>query len=254
MKRIILFVFLIPFLGSAIGSETIKDSTQTDRQYKNTIRYNFTSSLFFGSDFKVIGYERVLRPYQSFSVNIGLATFPKITDVDLDSVQITKKSVGSGFSLAADYRFYLKHENQHQAPRGVYIGPYLYYSLLKRKNDVDLILPGGGTVAFEIHNKLSVVVTGFQLGYQFLFWRNRIALDLILFGPGVGFYSYKADLSSNITEGEAGDLILKIKENLLDRYPGSTLLATGKSSFSKNKGFKTSDFGYRMVFQVGYRF
>lgn len=91
MKRILLFISLISFLGSVIGSETIKDSTQTDRQYKNTVRYNFTNSMFFGSDFQVFGYERVLKPYQSFSLNLGLATFPKITDVDLDSVQLEKK-------------------------------------------------------------------------------------------------------------------------------------------------------------------
>ncbi len=253
IKIKLLLVCLITLLGSAFGSETSKDSTQTTKQYKNTIRYNFSSSAFFANTKATFGYERVVSPHQSFSINFGLNAFPKLININLDSFSIEKDSKGSGFILAGDYRFYLKKENKHLAPRGVYIGPYCYYTLMKRDNKASLNFTSGNSLDFEIKNRLDVLVAGFQLGYQFLLFKDRIALDLILFGPGMGFYRYQGKLSNAITNEEGEALLSNIKEYLVDNYPAAQFLVD-KSTFTKKGNAFTSDFGYRMVFQVGYRF
>ncbi|WP_336516916.1 hypothetical protein [Pollutibacter soli] len=42
---------------------------------------------------------------------------------------------------------------------------------------------------------LSIHTVGVQLGYQFIFWK-RLAVDFIMFGPGVGMYNLKAGINT----------------------------------------------------------
>jgi hypothetical protein len=42
---------------------------------------------------------------------------------------------------------------------------------------------------------------GAELGYQFVFW-NKVSLDMVLIGPGVGFYNIKAKAEGNLTDAE----------------------------------------------------
>jgi hypothetical protein len=43
----------------------------------------------------------------------------------------------------------------------------------------------------ETKTSLSITSIGFEFGYQFIFWK-RLALDMILLGPGVAGYNLKA--------------------------------------------------------------
>ena len=60
---------------------------------------------------------------------------------------------------------------------------------------------------------------GFQFGYQFILWK-RLSLDLVLVGPGVGFYSYKAKFDSNISAGDKEQLLEGLKQLLVQKFPG----------------------------------
>ena len=97
---------------------------QRDTVHKNTVRFNITNPLIFGTKFSLIfGYERMVGKNQSFSINIGAASFPILTFSNTDTTigRNTKDYEDHGFHLSADYRFYLKAENKHPAPREEYI-------------------------------------------------------------------------------------------------------------------------------------
>src|SRR5882672_2575388 len=62
------------------------DSMAQPRQFKNVIRYNLSSALIFGIDrYIVFGYERVISPHQSLSINVGTASLPKVININTDS-------------------------------------------------------------------------------------------------------------------------------------------------------------------------
>ncbi|OYU95271.1 MAG: hypothetical protein CFE21_13290 [Bacteroidetes bacterium B1(2017)] len=248
VKFLLLFLFGVTLLKA---QKLEKDSTIAPL-YKNTIRYNLSNTLFFGSEYIIFGYERVLGRHQSASLNFGIASFPALGSVALDSLEVSHQSKGSGFSLALDYRFYLKKENKYGAPHGLYIGPYMNANVLRR--DAYLNLAKGGTkVDFELKNELQVFTIGAQIGYQFLFLKDRVALDMILFGPGMGFYKYKGDLNTSLSSENEGKLMAVVKQAILNKFPGANTVFEGTSLESKGSSFQMGA-GYRLVFNIGYRF
>src|SRR5678816_1432317 len=122
MRRLFLVLTLFVVI-KAFGQED-------DR--KNTIYLNFTNRIIFNDAF-IIGYERVLKPNRTFSVNFGTISLPRFTDKsNNDSVQLLGGSGNKGFHFSADYRFYLSKENKYEAPRGVYLGPYYAFNYAER--------------------------------------------------------------------------------------------------------------------------
>src|SRR5436190_7030864 len=108
------FVMLL-FEQSASAQETKKE----DRQRMNTVHINITNPLIFGSGSIVLGYERILKNKKhSFTINIGLTSFPDFGLIENDSLKhLSKLKDQKGFNVSADYRFYLLKENKHPAPR-----------------------------------------------------------------------------------------------------------------------------------------
>jgi hypothetical protein len=64
--------------------------------------------------------ERVVKKHQTFTVNIGLASFPSMNIITSDSLKANGDSKNKGYNFSVDYRFYLSKENKYSAPRGVY--------------------------------------------------------------------------------------------------------------------------------------
>lgn len=247
-------VFYFSFLALLVFEPMISHAQKdTLHQYKNTIRINLTNSLFFGNGNLIFGYERVLGKHQSFSVNVGLASFPKLGSVSFDSVSFKKESTGSGFNVAADYRFYLKKENKHNAPHGVYIGPYATYNQLNRVNKLSITPASGTMIDLELTNKLTIGAVGFQLGYQFLFYHNRIALDLITIGPAYGFYKYQGKLNSNLSVDEQNQIVQILQDILDQKFPGANKVF-GEHSWTLSDVKMSSMYSYRFVMHLGYRF
>jgi len=46
-------------------------------------------------------------------------------------------------------------------------------------------------------------MAGFELGYQFIFW-NRLAVEMVLIGLGVGFYNIRAQAEGSLTTSSIG--------------------------------------------------
>src|SRR4030095_4135057 len=142
------------------------DTTKPVKQYKNIIRYNLSGALIFGIDkYIVFGYERVIKPNQSFSVNFGSAALPKLVTIVTDSFTLSEDVNNNGFNFSVDYRFYLKKENKFLAPRGFYIGPFYSFNQFNRDNRWDL-KNSSGTSFVTTHGKLNIHTVGFEIGYQ----------------------------------------------------------------------------------------
>lgn len=248
---LLLLVLLFGSMQQVIAQEEKQEEPKVPKDLKNTIRFNITNPLIFGSSY-IFGYERVLKPNQSFSVNIGTFSFPKLVSLDLDSIQeMNSSKTKSGFNLCVDYRFYPAKVNKFSAPRGVYFGPYAYYANSRRHFDLN-----ANTQEYSGHLttdfKLDVATLGIQLGYQFVFW-NRLSLDMILIGPGVSAYSIKTSINTTLDPATEEELFQKINDALAAKIPGyDRIIAPGDLKSSGT--FKTTSIGYRYLIMIGFRF
>lgn len=229
-----------------------QDSIPVKKVLKNSVRFNLTNPMIFGDNCFMIGYERTIGNHQSFSVNLGRFSLPKVFSINTDSIKdLTKDTRSKGFHASVDYRFYLAKENKFNSPHGIYIGPYFTYNSYTRYFDLK-----ANTEAFtgELNADLSfrAATIGFQLGYQFIFW-NRVTLDMVLFGPGVGAYKVKASLDTNLDPDTEAELFKKINEVLQEKIPGYSL-AINSGTFEKSGTYNTTGLGFRYIVMLGFRF
>jgi len=256
MKRNIIVSFILclatmPIMG--VYAQDYKSDSAWKHSRKNIIRYNVSSALLYGFDKAVIfGYERMLKPNQSISLNMGTVALPKLTTIGTDSVTFNKDVKNSGFNTSLDYRFYLGKLNKYNAPRGVYIGPWYSYNRFSRENNWDLLQSNSGTKSVTANTDLNIHSFGFQLGYQFVFW-DRMTLDLVMIGPGMGLYKVNAKFDSNLTTEEREQLQEVLTDALENKFPGMDFVFDGKE-LDANGALNVTSLGYRYIVHIGFRF
>ena len=243
----------ILFIAGLCQSTTAQEKVKQSKDLKNTVRVNITNPIIFGSRSFIMGYERVVKPLQTFSVNFGLTSFPKLGIINTDSLKVSSLGDRSGINFSADYRFYLGKENKYPAPRGVYIGPYYSFNSFGRKNTW-LLKSVNGTPqqSVETELKLNVHTIGFELGYQFIF-KDRITLDMVLLGPGFGFYKLEAKLGANLPQDDKEKFFELLNAALSEKFPGYGLIID-EDTFTKTGTNTKKTFGYRYMIQIGFRF
>ena len=237
---------------SLITNCSLAQQADTTHYHKNIIRYNLSSALLFGIDhYVVLGYERVISHKQSISINFGRASLPKLVSISTDSFQVQKDQKRSGRNFSIDYRFYLATENKYSAPHGIYIGPY--YSYNRFTNDMQWSYKNGSANSeVGCDTKFNIHTVGFELGYQFIFWK-RLALDLVLVGPGLGFYDYKATFNSNIDAATKEQLLDGLKQLLTQKFPGMNYVFSDKE-INADGVMRTNTIGYRYIIHIGFNF
>jgi len=245
----IVFV-LTSFNGNAQASDSL---AKPEREFKNTIRFNITNPLIFGNKSIIFGYERVLKNNQSFSINIGQTGFPSLDIINSEELKANTILSERGFHISGDYRFYLSKENKYKAPRGVYIGPYYGYNSFEKEHNWTLNSETSG-FSGDVNSSLGLTINtvGIELGYRFVFWK-RFSVDMILLGPGVGFYRWDLSLDTNLSPEDSALFFEKLNAALEAKFPGyeGTL---GEGDFQKKGSSSTTGLGYRYMVQVGYRF
>jgi hypothetical protein len=247
MKKISLLVavFYLSVLGYAQSEQA------ATKELKNTIRWNPTTMVFNAANF-TLGYERVLKNSQSFSINIGFFKLPELIAEDNQYLSLEKQGGKIGFTLTADYRFYLKKYNARPAPSGVYIGPYFAHYNYNFDNTIIVNDNGDFTANVGVDAGFNMTSIGFELGYQFVFWK-RLSLDLILAGPSLSFYNGKINVNGDLELDEESDAYAYLHDKILDKYPW---LETFINLDAINSGgsFNATAVGFRYVIQIGFRF
>jgi len=218
---------------------------------KNSIRVNITNPLIFGIKSFNFSYERIVGKHQSFSIGMGQMYLPVLRGDENDTVHLQNNTNETGFNLSVDYRFYLAKENKYEIPRGIYIGPYYSYNQFSRSNDW---MMNSSSFTGTVNTNLAIKINTFgaELGYQFLLWK-RLAIDLVMFGPGVGFYNIKAKINTTLDEGDKELFYEKLNDYLADKIPGYSIVI-GDGEFKKNGSVKTTALGYRYMVNLGFRF
>lgn len=230
-----------------------QDSVPVKKTRKNTVKINLTNPMLFGDNNYILGYERTIGRHQSFTLNLGTFTLGKVFNFDTDSIEGINKDVKSiGMSLSGDYRFYLAKENKFDSPHGLYIGPYFSLNKFNRTHDIVATSASGSKAELNADFMFRVATVGFQLGYQFV-WRNRISLDMVLFGPGFSGYKVKVDLSTTLTPDQESEFFTKLNEKLQERLPGYSLVVK-PGTFEKSGSVNTTSMGYRYIVMLGFRF
>lgn len=250
-----LFVLGIIFASSTTNAnaQALDSLYKPEREFKNTIRFNVTNPLIFGGKSLIFGYERVLKNNRSFSINVGQTGFPSLSLIDSEELKANTILSEKGFHLSGDYRFYLSKLNKFNAPRGVYIGPYYGYNSFDKEHSWTLNSQTSGFSGNVTTNLgLAINTIGVELGYQFVFWK-RFAVDLILIGPGVGFYKWDLLLDTSLSGEDSALFFEKLNDALEANFPGyEGDLREG--DFQKKGARSTTSFGYRYMINLGYRF
>lgn len=246
----LIFASTLLLMLQSNGSFAQSDSVS----FKNTVRINLTNPMIFGDKAIIFGYERLLKNNHSFSINVGRAFFPELLSIsvpDSSGVELQEDQNDFGINLSADYRIYLKKENKYPAPRGVYFAPFSSYNYFTRTNNWVLSTENfQGNLQTDF--KFNVFTAGVELGYQFVFW-DRIAVDMILLGPGVSFYNFKVGLSTDLDPEEESEIFQIIGDYLSEKIPGFDQ-TIDDGDFSTTGSVKTTTLGFRYMIMLGYRF
>jgi Protein of unknown function (DUF3575) len=249
---IIVFLVMQSLVNISYGQEINLDSAWK-HAHKNVVRYNLSSALLFGIEKTfILGYERALSPNRSISINAGTIALPKVIDIKADSFSVNKSGTNNGINASIDYRFYLSKLNKYQAPRGVYIGPWYSYNSFTRENSWDILTSSSGQKTSTTETKMNIHSLGFELGYQFIFWK-RLALDFVMIGPGFGLYNINSKFDSNLTEAEKEQLRQALTDVLTQKFPGMDIVLEDQELDAKGK-LNVTSLGYRYVIHIGFNF
>lgn len=219
---------------------------------KNIIRYNLSGAVLFGFDKSVIlGYERVIRPSQSLSLNVGTTAFPKLVSIITDSFELKSDIENKGVNISLDYRFYLQRENKFRAPRGVYIGPYYSFNRFDRDNAWNL-QKVGNTQAVKTTTNFDIHTIGAELGYQFIFWK-KMAVDFVMVGPGLSSYRLSTKIEGNLNGEERQQLQDAVQQLIQQKFPGMNFVFSDKQ-IDASGVLRTWSLGFRYLVHIGYNF
>ncbi|MBD0403937.1 DUF3575 domain-containing protein [Flammeovirga sp. EKP202] len=256
LSFLVLLFFNTTFAQKQKKTLDIEHDSSITMMRKNIVRFNLTPYLLWGSGNYVLGYERRINDFQSVSLNVGSLTFPKIVTLPLGN-GAARDFKNTGYSIAADYRRYFKKRNRGFAPDGLYWGPYIAYYRYNLSNNISFDSLGGQPVQGEpiqakMKGSADILNIGIELGYQFII-KKRIAVDLIMIGPGYGIYTGKLKLDSDVEIPEEAEVLQEIKNGLIEKFPGLDGLLDGEE-VNTNGDFRTWTGGLRFVIQVGYSF
>jgi Protein of unknown function (DUF3575) len=223
--------------------------------HKNNVKVNLSAWVLY-DNVTLFSYERSISRHQTISLTGGSMLFPSFSVLNISNVQFQKSLKRNGFTIGAEYRFYLAGENKFAAPHGLYVGPYLNYYHFDNERSLTFTDSSGEQSTGNLSSKISVVNLGIQIGYQFVLWK-RFTVDLVLFAPSISRYSADFNLDGNLTPDHQIELNTDIVNALKNRFPLLSKLISEKSlnvSGDTHNHINVIAPGIRYSVFVGYRF
>ena len=208
------YFFLVVCLILNFSQSQSQDSVKTEKTRRNVIKLNLTSGLIYKTAF-LFEYERVLDKHHTFSIQAGFISLDFSNLLKFDSAIRRSEAKNSGFSLSADYRFYLPKENKDDAPHGIYLAPYMSYAYLHNERIIPVANTPDGVL---LKSDINVLGAGLELGYQFLLGK-KWTLDLILIGPSLANYNVTMQLIGNIDPSQIDPKLQEILQSVANRFP-----------------------------------
>jgi|SRR5664279_321730 len=248
--RICLVTFcLISLHVSSFGQSA--DSART--KYPNVVKYSISSYLLYPNSFH-FGYERVLTRNKSIYVFGGVNQFPVKLDLNLSNTNLQNAKNRSGYSIGAEFRFYLSKENKYVAPHGIYLAPYLSYYSFSADNTLTHTDSSGDQSSVNLNATISLFNVGFELGYQFVVFK-RFVIDAEMFGPSFSTYSFQAGISGHLDGHTDNETLQAVLDALKAKFPLLSDLSSSKTVYGS--GVASSKFpaiGFRYTVSIGFMF
>jgi hypothetical protein len=247
MKKLTVVFILVVF---AFNSFSQNDSIIPPDYRRNIIKWNPTPFVLWSAKDINFSYERILKPYRSFSLNAGYFVLP--SSGIYDSLNIKAARRNWGFTVSGDYRYYFKKRNKNFAPDGLFWGPFGSFHYTGFENDIEVLNSDLAQGTLNLRADVAILSAGVELGYQFVI-KEKFTIDLIFMGPSFSVYSGKISLGGNLALDENDEYLKAIRDILIEKYPFlPELVNIGEFNSS---GVSTSfGFGMRYMVQLGYRF
>ena len=189
----IVCLILLSFQFSSFGQQIDTGKTK----YPNIVKISLSSYTLYPNSFH-LGYERVLTKNKSIYIFGGYNEFPLSLNLNLPNTSLSDSRSKSGFSVGAEFRFYLSDENKYNAPHGVYLAPYIsYYKFNGTSHRWTHTDTSGAKSSVNLTSQISLFNIGFELGYQFVVFK-RFVIDAEMFGPSFTTYAFQASIDGNL--------------------------------------------------------
>ena len=248
------FLLIFLFLVSIYSNAESNDSSKAKLKYPNNIKLNISSPILYSPSF-VFSYERLVNSHQSFSVIGGYVTFPQIIRSLPDSINFEETKSRSGYRVGGDYRFYFKKENKYLAPHGLYWGPFADYYYFNNKRTISVIDTTFATGSLDFDGKLALLQVGVGMGYQFSLIKDRMTIDLSLFGPAFAYYKANLSLKGDFDAKLEDEYLQDLFDYMINNFPLLGELASNKDKELSSSGVADLFFaGFRYSIWVGFRF
>ena len=236
------------------GFGQMRDSTlKFANEHPNIVKVSISSWLLYPSSFHM-GYERVLDQNHSIYIFGGYNEFPIKLNLGIQNTNFTDARNKTGYSIGAEYRFYLPKENKYSGPHGIYLAPYISYYDFSSNNTLTHTDSNGNKSSANVAMNIDLLNIGFELGYQFVIGK-RFIIDAEMFGPSFTYYSFKATMNGNIAGSTQNETLQAVLDALKAKFPLLSDLSSSKQVY-KN-GSATEKFpaiGFRYAVSIGYRF
>jgi hypothetical protein len=222
-------------------------------KYPNIVKISLSSYTLYPNSFH-LGYERVLTKNKSIYVFGGYNEFPLSLNLNLPGTYLSDSRGKSGFSIGAEFRFYLSEENKYNAPHGVYLAPYISYYKFNATNTLTHTDTTGAQSSVNLTSQISLFNIGFELGYQFVVFK-RFVIDAEMFGPSFTTYAFQASINGQLDGLDQNETLLAVLNALKAKFPLLSDLSTSKTVYKS--GVASSKFpaiGFRYAINIGFMF
>jgi hypothetical protein len=244
---VLIILLLLQFHGFCQQTDTGKT------KYPNIVKISLSSYTLYPNSFH-LGYERVLSKNKSIYVFGGYNEFPLSLNLGLSNTNLTNARDKSGFSLGAEFRFYLSEENKYNAPHGIYLAPYISYYKFNASNTLTHTDTSGTQSSANLTTQISLFNIGFELGYQFVVFK-RFVIDAEMFGPSFTTYAFQATIDGQLNGLDQDETLQAVLDALKAKFPLLSNLSTSKTVFKS--GVASSKFpavGFRYAVNIGFMF
>lgn len=222
-------------------------------KYPNIIKVNISSWLLYSTSFHM-GYERVIKRNQSIYVFGGYNQFPTNLSINITNTAFSASKNKTGYSVGAEYRFYLPKENKYDAPHGIYLAPYISYYNFGSDNTLTHTDSNGTKSSATLNTSIGLLNVGFELGYQFVI-KKRFIIDAEMFGPSFTYYTFQANINGSINGSSENETLQAVLDALKAKFPLLNDLSSSKTVYSSGSASaKFPAIGFRYAVSIGYRF
>src|SRR5258705_5288604 len=212
------------------GYGQVRDTTlKFVNEHPNIIKVSISSWLLYPSSFHM-GYERVLDENHSIYIFGGYNQFPIKLDLGIQNTNFTDARDKTGYTIGAEFRFYLPKENKYNAPHGIYLAPYISYYNFSSNNTLTHTDSSGNKSSASLAMSIALLNVGFELGYQFVIGK-RFIIDAEMFGPSFTYYSFKANINGNIAGSTQNETLQAVLDALKAKFPLLNDLSSSKQVY-----------------------